>query len=79
MMDVSLEAARRAKPKAREAASRLTRVTGAGITRVGGVYVVKINLQGPEQPSLPHHVDGVRVVYEVTGPVRSRAAGSRPG
>jgi hypothetical protein len=74
MTDLSLDAARRAKVKARAAAAQLAPVTGAGITRVNGVYAVKINLEGTEPAALPRTIDGVPVVYEVTGVIRPRPA-----
>lgn len=73
MADPALEAARRVKGKARELAAQQASVTGAGLSRLCGTYVVKISLREPAPPGLLDEVDGVRILYEVTGPIRVRA------
>lgn len=73
MPDVSIEQARRAKPKVSEVARRHGTVTGVGITKVGNSYAVKVNLRdAPATASLPRDVDGVPVVYEVVGRITAR-------
>ena len=74
MATPSLEAARRVKNKARDLAARHASVAGVGLTRVGGDYAVKVSLHAAAPLELPSSVDGVRVIYEVTGPVRPRSA-----
>ncbi len=71
----SLEEARAAKPAAQETFARLGKVTGIGITRSGGGYALKVNLQhnlaaGTE---MPKEVQGVPVKVEVVGEVKKRA------
>jgi hypothetical protein len=68
----NLEAARAAKSQARKMFAALAPVTGVGLTKVGGVYSVKINLRNLPAPSvsLPKEINGVPVIVEVTGAVR---------
>jgi hypothetical protein len=49
--------------------TKLGRVVGVGITRVGDGYGVKVNLQAQPGPSvkLPEKVEGVPVRVEVVG------------
>lgn len=72
MSGPSLEAARKVKGVARDLASRVAIVTGVGIARVADGYAVKVNLKGTVPVDLPHQIDGVRVVYENTGPARAQ-------
>jgi hypothetical protein len=72
MHDPTLEAARRVKALAREAASRSAEVTGVGIARVDGAYAVKVNLRNTPPADLPRQIDGVPVLYERTGALRIR-------
>lgn len=73
MSNVSIDQARRVKPKAGEAARRCGTVTGVGITKVGDSYAVKVNLCEPvPKASLPEAIDGVTVVYEVLGRTAAR-------
>lgn len=71
MATVSLEAARKAKPKASQAARLCAVVVGVGLTRIEGSYAVKVNLReaAPPGAALPASIDGVPVVYEVVGPI----------
>ena len=47
-------------------------VIGIGLTRGADGYVVKVDLTDPAaQPRVPGDVDGVRVVTEVIGVIRS--------
>ncbi len=68
----TLEEARAAKPKALEAFAPLVSVVGIGITRIGGGYGVKVNLENAPSPevALPASVAGVPVRVEVVGLVR---------
>lgn len=76
-MQTTLEQARKSKSKAIALVSACAAVSvvGVGLTKIGDSYAVKVNLgectmppeQLPEQ--LPTSVDGVKVVYEVVGPV----------
>lgn len=78
-MQTTLEQARKSKPKAVALASACASVSvvGAGLTKIGDSYAVKVNLRdcvgSPDQltaqEQLPRSVDGVKVVYEVVGPV----------
>ena len=76
-MQTSLEVARRAKRKAVEAVKPQAAVVGVGLARLGGSYVVKVNLReaAPAGANLPETIDGVTIVYEVVGPLRRLAAG----
>ncbi|QND52890.1 hypothetical protein HB779_13970 [Phyllobacterium sp. 628] len=78
-MSISIEQARRAKPKAKEIAGSCAAVVGVGLIRIGDSYAIKINLrdQTPASADLPDTVDGVRVVYEVIGPISLHAVGDR--
>lgn len=73
-MTASIKDARRAKPKAMEAARLCATVAGVGLTRVAGSYAVKILLAetAPASAELPETVDGVPVVYEVVGRIVRR-------
>lgn len=73
-MTASIKDARRAKPKAMEAARLCVAVAGVGLTRVGDSYAVKILLAetAPAAAELPDSVDGVPVVYEVVGRIVPR-------
>lgn len=74
-MTTTIEAARRVKRKAAAAARSQAVVVGVGLTRVGDSYVVKVNLRdaAPACAKLPDSIDGVAIVYEVVGVVRSCA------
>lgn len=74
-MTTSIEDARRAKPKATRAAKTCAAVVGVGLTKIGGSYAVKVNLReaAPAAAKLPRTIDGVRVLYEVVGPIARRA------
>jgi hypothetical protein len=74
-MTASLEDARKAKLAAGAAARMAGHVVGLGLTKVGASYAVKVNLA--DAPafgiSLPDAIDGVPVVYEITGQPRKAA------
>lgn len=74
-MQTTLEQARQTKAKAVTAASACAAVVGVGLTRIGDSYAVKVNLRErtASVAELPDCIDGVRVVYEVVGPVVVRA------
>ncbi|MDB5672771.1 MAG: hypothetical protein JWO25_3730 [Alphaproteobacteria bacterium] len=71
-MVVTAEQARLVKAKAGEIARSRATVTGVGLTRVGDSYAVKVNLEGAADHDLPGEIDGVQVVYEVTGSIAKR-------
>nr|WP_294501674.1 hypothetical protein [uncultured Rhodopila sp.] len=68
-MNISIEDARRVKSIAGATARRFAHVIGVGLTKVGGSYAIKVNLADPLAigVSLPAEIEGVPVVYEVTG------------
>ena len=75
-MAVSIAQARLAKPKARAAVEVCVGVVGVGLTKIGDSYAIKVNLRHPlAQADLPQTIDGVRVIYEVVGPVSLRPGG----
>lgn len=74
MPQISLDQAQAAKRTALRQFEKLGKVTGVGITRVGGEYAVKVNLSEPIEPGteVPADIDGVPVRVEVTGTIRAR-------
>lgn len=73
--NAELEAARAAKGKAKGLFPKEARVCGVGLTRRGGRYCVKVNLEtepGPEV-HLPEEVDGVPLVVTVVGKIRKQS------
>jgi hypothetical protein len=74
MARINLQQARAAKASVLKEFRRLPNLTGVGITKVAGGYVVKINLREPmpKGTQLPGEIDGVPVTIEVTGIVRKR-------
>jgi len=68
----TLEEARAAKARAMEVFRRKATVVGVGITRIGGGYGVKVNLETSPTPNveLPETIDGVPVRVEVVGRIR---------
>lgn len=74
MPQITLDRAQAAKRTALERFEKLGKVTGVGITRVGGEYAVKVNLSEAMDPALdvPTDIDGVPVTIEVTGIIRPR-------
>jgi hypothetical protein len=75
-MNISIEAAREAKPKVAALARQVATVVGVGLTKSDGSYAVKVNLGEPCGRSLPASVDGVPVLYEVVGRIVPRRAGT---
>ena len=76
MSDKSLDRARAVKPRALEVFSKLGDVVGVGLTRIGDVYGIKVNLASAvkDESTLPREVDGVPVKVEVVGTIRKRPA-----
>ena len=72
-MSVSIEQARSVKQKAGDLARQMTHVEGVGLTCRDGSYAIKINLHAPSATELPEQLDGVPIVYEVTGTAKKRA------
>ena len=70
----SLQKVRAAKPVAEKIFTDLLGDVAVGITRVGGVYGLKVNLISAPAPAvnLPAVVNGVPVCIEVTGPIKKR-------
>lgn len=71
-----LERARAAKPHAKKLFESLLGEVAIGITRIGDNYGLKVNLtQRPaDSTELPTVVNGVPVLFEVTGRIVKRAA-----
>ena len=67
----TLKQARAAKAKALKSLSALESAA-VGITRIGGGYGLKVNLEKEPKSSLPSEVDGVPIRLEVVGRVRKR-------
>jgi len=67
----TLEEARAAKERVREALADRPEVTGIGITRHGDGYAVKVDL-ATACPAVPPEMGGVPVHAEIVGPVRKR-------
>ena len=68
-----LEAARAAKSKAVRLLRSNTGVNGIGITRLEGVYAVRVNLERECDPGeLPTEIDGVPVVIRVVGQIHKQ-------
>jgi len=74
MSDKSLGRARAVKGRALTLFQPYAEVMGVGITKIGGVYGVKVNLR--DEPaagvSLPESIDGVPIKIEVIGTVEKR-------
>jgi hypothetical protein len=73
-MGCSIEQARIAKEKAKKLLQQYGPIVGVGITRIGDGYGVKVNLETAvsEDLEFPPSVDGVPIVFEVTGKIRKR-------
>ena len=74
MSETTLEQARAAKQAAIEAFKGLGQVVGVGITRIGGGYGLKINLQEPPPTgvALPQEINGVPIQVDIVGRIRKR-------
>lgn len=73
MKPATLEAAREAKKKVVELFEGEEYVNGIGIGLVAGGYAVQVNLLDVTEPGsdLPSSVDGVPVLYRVSGDIRA--------
>jgi hypothetical protein len=68
----SIENARAVKAKLSDQIGNHPQVNGIGITRIGGGFGVKVNLERGERQdfSVPDEIDGVRIHFERVGPIR---------
>ncbi len=71
MTGATLEEARAAKKRVREALADRPEVTGIGITRHGDGYAVKVDL-AKACPAVPPEMGGVPVHAEIVGRIRKR-------
>jgi hypothetical protein len=71
---ITLEQARAAKSAAASLFTKIGKVVGVGITRIGSGYGVKVNLSATPRAvgSVPDEVDGVPIQVEVVGDIRKR-------
>jgi hypothetical protein len=67
MPTVTLKRAQAAKREVQRLATRIDKTAAVGITRIGQVYGVKVNLSVPLEDcaAIPSEVDGVQVRVEV--------------
>ena len=72
MSEISLDRAKAAKKEALRRFRKLASVTGIGVTRVGGQYAIKINVNGAVRVAFPPDINGVPIRVEVTGPLKTR-------
>lgn len=68
----SLDDVRAAKKTLAARLRRVPEVNGIGITRVAGVYCLKVNLERETDVVIPREVAGVPVRTEVVGRIRPR-------
>ena len=72
MIPATLDRARAAKQKLAERLRNVADVRGIGIAVLDGGYGVKVNFGGrPPAGVVPDDVDGVPVIVDVVGPIRS--------
>lgn len=76
MSEDKLAAARRAKAHFQETISKDVDVVGIGIGLIGSEPGLKVNLgaEPANRNALPRELDGVPIVYDVVGKIRSRAS-----
>ena len=76
--DPTLERVRAAKKATEKTFSALAKVVGIGITRIGGVYGLKVNVESAPvtAAALPTEIEGIPVHVEVVGTVKKRPARS---
>ena len=68
-------AARAAKSQVQDLVGGDPRVNGIGLTHVGAVWAVKVNVvDDQDHPDLPNAVDGVPVVVRGVGGISARAS-----
>lgn len=74
MSKVTLKRAQAAKREVQRLASRIDKAAAVGITRIGEVYGVKVNLSTPleDRSAIPTEIDGVQIRVEVVGQIRPR-------
>lgn len=74
MDPVTLERAQAAKKTVGKLLERAGVEAAVGITRVNGLYAVKVNVseRSTPTPRIPNMVDGVPVKVEVVGVIRPR-------
>ena len=68
----TLDQARAAKRSLEAKLRRVPEVNGVGITRVDGLYGLKVNLASDTHAAIPSQVNGVPVRTEVVGRIRAR-------
>lgn|GEM_PF-286726 len=72
-MTITLEQAREAKSQALVMSRQASwPATGVGVGQVFGGLAVKVNLSSKPRKRLPETINGVPVVYEITGKIRKR-------
>ena len=71
MARTTIERARAVKATVRERLRGLKGMTGVGLSKIEGEYVVKVNVSSPipEHLAPPSEIDGVAIVVDVTGPI----------
>lgn len=74
--DPTLERVRNAKNAAEKTFSAWAKVVGIGITRIGGVYGLKVNVASAPSTAaaLPREIECIPVHVEVVGPLKKRPA-----
>lgn len=70
----TLEAARAAKAAALSRFGSVAGVNGIGLSRRGGGYALKINLESELDVEIPDRIEGVEVIVEVVGKLRKLSA-----
>ncbi len=72
--DPGLQKVRQLKPTAEQQFQKLLGDVSVGITRIDGVYGLKVNYQGKLDPAveIPSAIDGVPIKFEVVGRVVKR-------
>lgn len=65
----TLDEARAAKAKLVLLLRELPELSGVGISRIGGGFGLKVNLEAPTSFPIPSEVDGVPVIVAVVGPI----------
>jgi preprotein translocase subunit Sss1 len=70
----TLDRVRAAKKTAEKTFAALAKVVGIGITRIGGVYGLKVNIESAPATvtALPAEIEGCPVHVEVVGTVKKR-------
>ncbi len=71
-MEATLDHAREAKAVASQYLPPGVKISGLGITRMGGAYALKVNLFEEPHVALPGDILGIKVLYSVVGRVKAR-------